>query len=111
MPSLLDRIPLLQPPPGVKSDFVSPESNAYLVRIPTLVLLPIMAIFTVLRFLGRYFTSRGFGADDCEFPAYVRRDLMNNCAQICVLLRQSSWRAGVAFRCQVCALFLRYLKV
>lgn len=73
MPSLLDRIPLLQPPPGVKSDFVSPESNAYLVRIPTLVLLPIMAIFTVLRFLGRYFTSRGFGADDCEYPAYCIR--------------------------------------
>lgn len=67
--SILDTTPLMPPPAGVQSNFVNPVSNAYIVRIPTFVLLPLMLLFVGIRMIARFVLAHTSGADDCTFDA------------------------------------------
>ncbi|OTB13230.1 hypothetical protein K445DRAFT_368672 [Daldinia sp. EC12] len=60
----LDHTPIIAPPPGVVPNFDNPKSLAPIGRITIAVVLPIMAIFVVLRFYTRFQISRSIGADD-----------------------------------------------
>jgi hypothetical protein len=65
--SLLDQIPALPPPPGVQSDFDSPETREGLGRIIVGLTYALMLIFLGLRIYTRLRTINYFGADDCEY--------------------------------------------
>lgn len=62
----LSKIPAEPPPPGVKSNFVDPPSQAYIPRIFTYVTLPPMLLFIALRIYVRIFITHKFGLDDCK---------------------------------------------
>lgn len=59
-------IPLLDPPPGVKSNFKDPESWAYESIATTAVCFSLMLPFFVLRIYARAVITRSLGWDDCK---------------------------------------------
>ena len=67
-PALLAKIPALQPPDGVTSNFVDPESRAGIFRAVAYTSLSIMMVFLLLRIYTRAVVNRTFGADDCKCP-------------------------------------------
>ncbi|KAI0521860.1 hypothetical protein F5B22DRAFT_506582 [Xylaria bambusicola] len=62
--SLLDQIPALPPPPGVKSDFNHPETREELARIVVGLTYGLMLIFLALRIYARVKFTNSLGIDD-----------------------------------------------
>jgi hypothetical protein len=58
--------PALPPPPGVTSNFDSPESLSQQLRIGTGIVVPITTIFVFLRIYVRIWIRKAWVLEDCE---------------------------------------------
>ena len=58
--------PLLPPPPGQVSNFVSPESRAYAVYVAAGICLPLVVVFAALRFYAKLKLMKRKTWGDCE---------------------------------------------
>lgn len=58
-------IPALQPPPGIQSNFKTPENQAYLTIIPCAAIVGVMIIFVFIRMYTKVYTLKSVGWDDC----------------------------------------------
>lgn len=67
MSDILATIPLVPPPPGVKSNFVNPPSTGNSVTITASIFLGFQIIFYGLRMYTRAFVAHKFRWDDCKF--------------------------------------------
>jgi hypothetical protein len=54
------------PPPGVKPNFVNPESRAYQARITIAVCSAVMLLFVGVRVYALLVITRKWAADDCK---------------------------------------------
>lgn len=64
--SLLDQIPALPPPPGVQSNFDSPETREDLAKIVVGLTYGLMLVFLAMRIYTRIRITNSLGVDDCE---------------------------------------------
>lgn len=62
----LSKIPLMQPPPGVTSNFINPPSLANVIIAVQAVFLTLMLGLVILRIYTRAYLTRSLGWDDCE---------------------------------------------
>lgn len=67
--SLALSYPIQAPPDGVTPNFVNPESTAYQVYITAGVCVPLMVVFSLMRFLTKiYLGPRTIKIDESENP-------------------------------------------
>ena len=66
-PDLLNE-PLSPPPPGVTPDFVHPESEASEIYIAAGICIPLILIFTAMRFYAKLKIMKGALWNDCRWP-------------------------------------------
>ena len=66
----LKDIPVLAPPPGVRSNFDNPHSLDVDLIAVNAVFLPLMAVSVGIRLYTRVFIAHAPGWDDCELRLY-----------------------------------------
>ena len=66
----LSEIPALQPPPGVKSNFVDPPSYANALIAVNAVFLAFMLIALTIRIFTKSILLHSLGWDDCKSPLH-----------------------------------------
>ena len=65
-PSILNTLPALQPPAGIKSNFVNPEDRGYILDTVSTILFCLMVCFFVNRVYTKLCIVRKAGWDDCK---------------------------------------------
>ena len=63
----LDRVPGLQPPPGVRPNFVNPENYQNGIIAALTVFLTIATIFTAAKLYTRAFIVKSIAWEDCKY--------------------------------------------
>ena len=69
--------PLQQPPPGVKANFINPESNAYQVYVVSAICIMLICIFAGIRFTVKAFYLKTRTRDDSMYSWFLDRDCAN----------------------------------
>jgi len=65
------KYPALQPPPGVQSNFVDPDSRGYVLLTVGSILFALMVFVLAARIYVRFFVARQFSWGDGEYPSHV----------------------------------------
>lgn len=76
----LSQVATVQPPPGVKQNFINPKSNAGSAIAVTVVFTVITFIFVCMRLYTKFFVSRSKGWDDCKLSAGFVRGNLTKCS-------------------------------
>ena len=63
----LHHVPALAPPPGVKSNFINPESQALMVVVASVLCLALIIPISLLRFYTSLWIKKSLKADDSEY--------------------------------------------
>jgi hypothetical protein len=63
----LSEIPALQPPPGVRPNFIDPESQAPGMMIANGIITAVMLVFVLLRLYTKAFLTKGLFWEDGEY--------------------------------------------
>ena len=62
----LSKIPALDPPPGITSNFLDPVNRANITVIPCAGIVAVMILFVFLRMYTKIYITHSTGWDDCK---------------------------------------------
>ena len=81
----LDRVPGLQPPPGVIPNFVNPENYQNKVIAECTIFLTIATIFTAAKLYTRAFIIKSIAWEDCKYRLSLPEKHLLIYLQMCLL--------------------------